>query len=109
MVEMSIEAVSKPQDPQIENKTLTNKDTEYSQAIPNKTEKFTIKARASAGNIKFTFASEESGTKYIEVEAGQAYTSPKTLLYNKTLYMQSPTAGVVVVIICFVQEAVTQS
>lgn len=66
-------------------------DTEYSQALPAGTRKFTIKARG--GDLKVCFTNGQSGATYILLTDGQSMTEDNVSLTGKTLYFESPTAG----------------
>ena len=79
--------------PTIYNKTLTDVDTEYSQALPSDTVKFEVRCRTAAA-VKLAFTSSESGTTYFTIPAGASYWEDEVQT-NKTLYFQSATAGVV--------------
>lgn len=65
--------------------------TQYSQALPAGTRKFTIKARG--GDLKVCFTTGETATKYILLTDGQSLTEDQVKLTGKTLYFESPTAG----------------
>lgn len=76
--------------------TLYNVDcplagTEYSQALPNGTKKFSIKARG--GDLKVCFTNGQSGATYILLTDGQALFEDNLSLTGKTVYFQSPQAG----------------
>ncbi len=80
----------------VDNLTLTTADTEYSYTMPNGTLYFTIKARTSAA-FKIAFSANASGSTYETVPAGAQWYSdhPLTLRDNRTFYVQSGTAGLV--------------
>jgi len=84
--------------PTIYNVTCTNADTEYSQALPASTKKFTVKARG--GSLKICFTSGQSGTTYVLLEDGQSW-SEDGIVFNGTLYFQSPAAGTIAEIIAW--------
>jgi len=86
--------------PTIYNLTLTNANTEYSQTLPSNTTKYVIQCR-SDDDIKMSFTSGESGTKYITIHGGQSYWEDLIKPSSLTLYFQSSTAGVVVEIIAW--------
>lgn len=78
--------------PTIFNLTLTNANQEYSQAFARSfNQSFMVQCRQLA-DIKMAFASGASGTTYITVPAGAAYTF-NGLPCILTLYLQSPSAG----------------
>lgn len=78
----------------IYNLTLTNADTEYSQALPENTFKVMIKARSTTAAMKLSYTSGESGTTYFTIPAGQTYWDDN-INTSQTVYLQSPTAGTV--------------
>lgn len=84
--------------PTLYNLTLALANTEYSQALPAGTKKFTCKARG--GQIKLCFTSGQSGTTYILLNDGQAYYEDN-LKANITIYAQSPTAGTILEIVAW--------
>ena len=78
------------------NITCTAANTEYSQAL-GECRKFLIKSRT--GDLKVCFNSGESGTIYISLAAGQAWSEDLIHPASLTFYFQSPLAGNVVEII----------
>jgi hypothetical protein len=79
------------------NKTITSANDEVSQVLDSFCHKVEIKCRTFA-DIKLAYAAGESGTTYTTIPAG----SMKTItgangqpIASLTLYMQSPSAGVV--------------
>lgn len=87
--------------PTIINKTLTTQNTEYSQALPAGTKRFTLQAR-TAVDVKLCFTALASGTTYITVKSGSSYSEEGLDLSSKTLYMQAGSDGVVVEIVAWV-------
>ena len=85
--------------PTIYNVTNTVASTEYSQALPTGTRKFTIKPRGGA--LKFCFTASGSGSLYINLDDGQGFSEDNLKLTSKTLYFQSPTAGSITEIIAW--------
>lgn len=81
--------------PRIFNVTLTSANTEYPQALPTNTRKFTIVPRTSTHVIKYAFNEGESGTLYMSIGAAGAW-NDNIGIGNLTIYMQSTTAGAVV-------------
>lgn len=80
--------------PSVINKTLTNADEEYSQALPVGTRKFLLKARSLGSELKFSFTNGESATNYVTVPPGSGGLWVECgAAYGVTLYVQSPTAG----------------
>lgn len=85
----------------IANTTLTLANTEYTYAIPTDTRKVQLAARNAGGDIKLAFTSGASGTTYITIPAGGTWVVDAVYLRGQSLYMQSPTAGVVAEILTF--------
>ena len=86
--------------PVIYNVTMTNANTEYSQALPANTKKFLIKCRGSY-DIKAAFASGESGTTYVTIPAGSALCETLIVAASLTLYFQCATAAQVAEIVAW--------
>lgn len=84
--------------PTIYNLTLTNANTEYSQALNAFPAYITIQCR-SVADLKVAFTSGQSGTTYITIPAGSSYTFPMQIAGVKTVYVQSPSASAVVEIL----------
>lgn len=85
------------------NVTLTNLDTEYSQALPNNTRFLEFQCRTEA-EIRFAFVTGKVATPtapYHTLKAGDYYYSPQMMQSTSpiTLYLASSTAGVIVEII----------
>lgn len=86
--------------PTIYNVTCTNADTEYSQALPANCRFLEFQARTEAV-IRFAFETGKvagPASPYMTLKAGDYYASPMIGqgLAPSTLYVASPTAGVVV-------------
>jgi len=77
---------------QIFNKTMTNSDTEYSQALPAGTVRFSIQCHG-AYDMKLAFASGESGTNYVTIPANAEYEETAVRLRGNVLYFQCAAAG----------------
>ena len=88
-----------PGSPEIINLTLTDANTEYSQALPAKTVRFCLQARDSSMDLKLAFAAGESGSKYLTIHGGQVYYEDVLSPESLTLYLQSPSSGAVVEIL----------
>ena len=86
--------------PVVYNVTMTNANTEYSQALPANTKKFLIKCR-TAYDIKVCFTSGASGTTYLTVPAGSAYCETLIQPAVLTLYFQCATAAQVAEIVAW--------
>ena len=86
--------------PYVYNKTLTDANTEYSQALPANTTRFTLQARTSV-DVKLCFTALASGTTYVTIKAGSSYSEEGLDLASTTLYMQSASAGIVVEVVAW--------
>ena len=85
------------------NVTLTNADTEYSQALPAGTKALEFWARESV-DIRFAFTSGKVATPtapYFTLKSGTTYYKENLNLSGKTLYLASSTAGTNVEIIAW--------
>ena len=89
----------------IYNLTLTNANEEYSQAIASFAHKIEIKCRTFA-DMRLAYVSGESGTTYVTIPAGSGRTiaaaDGRPISGILTLYLQSPSAGVVAEIEAYV-------
>lgn len=95
--------------PTIYNLTLTNANTQYSQALPTNCHYFSLWCR-TAYDIRFAFTTGIVATptgNYLTCFAGMAYNSPEKLVIapNTTLYCASSTAGVIVEILAWAPAA----
>lgn len=79
--------------PTIFNKTITNSNTEYSQALPARTKKVLIKVRSGTKTLKLAYVNGESGSKYITIPVGSSKYLEGAYLSGLTLYFQCPSAG----------------
>ena len=93
--------VSESTTPTISNVTMTNSNTEYSQALPTNCRRFSIQLR-TIKDMKLSFTSGQSGTTYITIPGGGQYSEDTLNLTAKTLYFQSTTAGVIAEIVAWV-------
>lgn len=92
------------------NLTLTNADTEYSQALPANTRQFSIQCRTGY-DVRMAFVTGKVATSaapYATIKANGAYSSPESVdvanslqSASLTLYFASSQAGVVMEIICW--------
>lgn len=98
--ELDVNIDNWPGTPAIYNVTMTNADTEYSQALPANTRKFLIKCRTSFA-IKLSFTSGQSGTTYLTVPADQSYWEDQINDASITLYFQCANAGKVAEIVAW--------
>jgi len=88
------------------NVTCTVADTEYSQALPANCRKFEFQCRTE-NIVRYAFATGKVATPtapYHTLKAGDYYYSPdlNQAAAPSTLYVASPTAGVVAEILCWV-------
>lgn len=84
--------------PIVYNITLTNANTEYSQALPDNTRELRFRCRTS-DDIRFAWEPGKVAaptSPYLTLPAGSDYWSDWNNLSGKTLYFASSTAGVVV-------------
>lgn len=96
----SVNAVIKgAQTPSIFNVIAVAANVEYSQAIPNNSKKFRIKARTSA-KLELYFAA--AAVDILTVSPGNSYIEDKLTTNNLTLYFKSSKAGEVVEIVSWV-------
>lgn len=84
--------------PTIKNLTLTTQNTEYPYGLPNGTKKFTVRCR-SDNELKLAYAEGQSGAEYINIPEGADHFEEGINTGELTLYLQSPTAGVIVEIV----------
>lgn len=78
--------------------TLTNANTEYSQALPANCKRFAFQCRTAA-DVRYAFATGKvagSTDPYGTLSAGDSYDSGSVCATGVTLYLASGTAGVVV-------------
>lgn len=59
--------------PEIFNLTLTDANTEYSQVLPVGVRKFTFQSRDINADIKVSFTSGESGTKFLTILGNSSF------------------------------------
>lgn len=86
--------------PTVYNVTLTNADTEYSQALPANCRGFEFQARTEA-LVRYAFVTGKVATPtapWLTLKAGDAYASPpiNQAASPSTLYLASPVAGTIV-------------
>lgn len=93
-------APDRPVQLQIINQTLTLANTEYGISLPANTIHLEFKTRGS-GTLQFSFVAGETNTKYVTLKSGSTYSIREVSLTGKTLYVQSPTAGVVVEVLAW--------
>jgi len=91
--------IDEPTPSSVVNITCALADTEYSYSLPSGTKKIFIKTR-NYNDVKYTFVSGESGSKYITLNSGMSDVQTGNFS-NKTIYVQSPTAGAVIEILCY--------
>jgi hypothetical protein len=81
----------------IYNVVVATANNEVSQALSPSTKSFTIKVRGTS-SLKLAFASGQSGTNYVTISAGSAFTQDG-LDFDGTLYFQTPKAAQLVEIL----------
>ena len=64
-------------------------NTEFSQLLADGVKKITIRNRGNA-DLKLSFTSGESGTKYFTISGNASYSEENVSLTSTTLYMQTP-------------------
>ena len=82
------------------NVTMTDANTEYSQALPANTKKFLIKCRGSYA-INVCFTASGSGTLYVTVPSGTTYSEDLIQPAALMLYFQCGTAAQVAEIVAW--------
>lgn len=85
------------------NITMTNANTEYSQALPANTKKFTFQCRG-AYDMRYAFTTGKvagSVSPYFTIKAGMNNWEDNLLLNSKTLYVACSTAGQVCELMCW--------
>lgn len=87
--------------PIIFNVDCPDADTEYSQALPDKTKQFLIKVRGGRAIMKVAFSETESSTNYITVDPGVSYKTTDISVIGKNVYFQLNSPGKVVEIIAW--------
>lgn len=92
--------------PTINNLTLTDANSEYSQVLPSFTSGFTVFARPAAdgaiADLRLAFVSGGTGTTFVTIPGGSRFTplpTPLSFPGARTIYLRSPTAGTVVEIL----------
>lgn len=89
--------------PTIYNVTMTNADTEYSQALPAGTKAFEFQCRTDF-DVRFAFATGKVATPtapYMTLKSRHVYFKDRINLTSKTLYIACATAAQVIEIICW--------
>lgn len=85
------------------NVTLTNANTEYSQALPSGTKRFVMQCRTSY-DVRWSWTTGKVATPtapYNTMKAGTGYAEDNLSLSSKTMYLASATAGVIVELTCY--------
>ncbi len=80
----------------IYNITLAVANTERIQAITTNARKIFIRERTGLALLKLAYTAGQSGTNYVTIPIGGSKAIDGVFLQGLTLYLQSPTAGVVV-------------
>lgn len=76
----------------IDNVVIALADTEQSYTFPAGSKQFLIRPRGPS-KITLSHTATESGTKYLTIWPGSNYKSAEFVNASKTIYFQSPTAG----------------
>jgi len=89
--------------PTIYNVMLTNANTEYSQALPAGTKKFTVKERnGNTFRLAFETGRVAAPTEpYLTVLSNQVYWEDHVYLTGVTLYLAAPVGGRVIEIVAW--------
>jgi hypothetical protein len=83
--------------PTIYNVTLTNANTEYSQALPANSVRLAFQCR-TATDVRFAFVSGKVAgavAPFLTLKAGCSYDSGEMFVGGLTLYLASGTGGVI--------------
>lgn len=89
--------------PVIYNVSLTNANTEYSQALPAGTKKFMVKER-NGNPFRLAFVTGRVAAPvvpYVNTLSNQVYWEDHMYLTGVTLYLAAPIAGRVIEILCW--------
>jgi len=84
--------------------TLTNANTEYSQALPAGTKKFNVKCRDTTSIVRLAFVTGKVAAPtdpYATLQANQPYNEDQVKLAAQTIYLASPVAGAIVEIMAW--------
>ncbi len=84
--------------PVVYNVTLTNANTEYTQALPSACKSLTFKCR-TAYAVRYAWETGKVATPtapYMTLQAGEVWSNDHLNFTSKTLYLASATAGVIV-------------
>jgi len=93
--------------PTIANLTLVKPNTEYSYTFPRGTKKFRIQCRSSNNVIKYSYKEGESGKNFMTVSKGVLKEGGLNTNKDLTIYLQSPSANVVVEILTWTTDQCT--
>ncbi len=83
--------------PTVYNVTLTDADTEYSQALPSNTKEIRFRCR-TLFDVRFAWLEDKVATPttpYLTLPAGSDYFSDDSNITGKTLFLASSEAGVI--------------
>jgi hypothetical protein len=89
--------------PTVYNIVMTTANTEYSQALPANTKRFTFQCQ-TAFDVRFAFVAGKVATPtapYMTLKSGAAYYEDTVDLTSKTLYVACGTAGKVLELTCW--------
>lgn len=82
-------SVSSVGTPQIFNVSAPDKNTEYSQILPDNTAQFQLRARNSKAKLHISYVLNATSTNYFTVMPGNIFTIDSVKLIGKTLYIKS--------------------
>jgi hypothetical protein len=82
----------------ITNLSVPTANTEVGHALNAGLKQILIRSRTLA-DLKMAFTVAESGTKYVTIKAGNVFFLDDISFTGKTVYLQSPTAGLTVEIL----------
>jgi len=84
--------------PTIFNVTATDKDTEYSQLLPDNTAQFIVRAR-NRSRLQISYTTGQTSTNYLTIMPGNIYSVESIKLTGKTIYFESSKDNTVVEIV----------
>jgi hypothetical protein len=88
--------------PTIFNVSAAVAGTEYSQALPANTKRFSMQVRNNTAALQFAFVSGQSGTNYILLPRGASYEAYNLLTTSLSVYFQTNKNGQTVEILAWV-------
>jgi len=94
----TVDSADIPTTPNEYNVTLTNADTEYSQALPANCRKLIFRCRTTTADVRYAWATGKVATPtapYQTLRASAEYAVDSVEMGSATIYFASATAGVV--------------